>query len=66
MMKSDWCPQDVWEKAGEQVLWCDEVFGKVSLTFEESDILHFCIARALLEAHQRGRREALSELMGKS
>lgn len=49
-MKPEWCPQWAWEKTAE-----------ITGTWTVYDHMRGNIARALLEAHQRGRREGMEE-----
>ena len=49
-MKPEWCPQELWDEACKcMTAWPLSVEGRSR------------IARALLDAHQRGRREGMEE-----
>lgn len=60
-MKPEWCPQWAWDEAdrladASSKYWHDIYWGG------QSDItLNEHVARAILEAHQRGRREGMEE-----
>ncbi len=54
-MKPEWCPQDVWEKARRLHI---ELIKTLAYAHPSEDEI---IARALLEAEQRGRRMGMEE-----
>lgn len=51
MTKPDWCPQWAWDAANMAVVHAPDYTQR----------LHEDVARALLDAHQRGRREGMEE-----
>lgn len=57
-MKPEWCPQEVWESAGDTI-------GGWTIDDGTNNQFWACqssVAKALLEAHQRGRREGMEEV----
>ncbi|WMT88232.1 hypothetical protein NO932_06385 [Pelagibacterium sp. 26DY04] len=65
-MKPEWCPQDVWEVADDLVenYGFHDVREQTNVTdvwAVEDDLHRQAIARALLEAEQRGRRMGMEE-----
>lgn len=51
-MKPEWCPSDIWQSANTAVIHAPEYTQR----------LHEDVARALLDAHQRGKEENQAEI----
>lgn len=64
MTKPDWCPQEIWSKAysiSESVKAECVERGLFLGTGNAIDVYDHHIARALLEAERRGRRQGMKE-----